>query len=480
MHSIDQIISYSYIPITENKVGTWRFSEPFFDEKTSPCSFHCPINQEISHIMILLENKKYKEAFLNMFEKNPLLYTTGSVCPAFCKQNCNRKEIDSSIDINNIESYLGKMFIDYDISETLSNEKRDDRICIIGFGPAGISLSYQLAKKGFIVDVFEKMEKGGGMPIYGIPDIRLDKKIAEKEIKRIEAIKKINVYYSTEIKKDDIEKLKKEYKRVIVATGLQDPVKIEGLEDVYYGIDVLIKYHTKKFSFPSNGHYLVLGGGNTAMDVALYLLNNSNKVDIIARRDVLRAFEKEVEEVKKLGANIIFKAELKEWDKKRGGALININGKEDKIKADGIFICFGQKDKNFTDLKNIEKIGDIGGFEANLSTAIASGLKKAYEIIGIEKENKNIKIATIEMINKDIIEKKDKTEIINNETLIEEASRCIKCGICTECKVCETFCPDLAIDVNKRPEFDYDYCKGCGICYMECPRGVISLREVNR
>jgi len=479
MQSINLEISYSYIPITENKVGTWKFNEPFIEEKIPPCSFNCPITQEIREVMILIENKKYEESFLKMFDKNPLLYTTGTVCPAFCRQNCNRKEIEDPIAINEIEAYLGKEFINYDIKNIIKNEKKDKKVCIIGFGPAGISLSYQLAKEGYQVEVFEKMPRGGGIPYYGIPDLRLDKKILEKEVKRIESIKNIKVNYNHNISPEDLKKLNKEYDHVVVATGMWEPLKPENIDGkILYGIETLINYHTKKYIFPQNGHYFVLGGGNTAMDVALYLLKNSNKVDIIVRRDVLRAFEKEIEEVKRLGANFIFKSSLKKWNEKEKRAIILSEDKEREMNVDGVFACFGQIDEVFKKV-DIDKIGDLGGYDANVSTAIFSGLKKAFEIMGKELE-KNDKIAKIDLINKDIIEKKPYKEIKDKETLRYEAQRCIKCGTCTACKVCETFCPDFAINVNDKAEFDYDYCKGCGICYTECPRGVISLREVNR
>ncbi len=281
-------------------------------------------------------------------------------------------------------------------------------------------------------------------------------------------------------------KFKKDYDYVILAVGTQNSIQSTH-DNVLNGFDVLKKYHKGNFKFPKNGHQLVLGGGNTAMDVASYLLKNENEVTILVRREKLRAFEDEINLVKGLGANIIPLAEMKLWNSKSKKAYINIANNEEIWDIDKVFVCFGQDvDEEWKDIvkmdKSVIKIGDTSTIDSTVVHAIASGYHAAHDILIQNGLNTPItvekRVADESMINVEYWKLNKKKALDPKLNFKEEAERCMQCGTCTACGVCETFCPDLAVCVDKEADFNYDYCKGCEICAEECPRGVISVREV--
>lgn len=483
MKKMQTPIAYSHIPITSNKVGSWRSNEPYLKEKKAPCQVECPIGQDIRSIMDLMQQGKDKEAFYLMVSKNPFLFTTGTVCPHFCEQGCNRQYIDQSLNISHIEKYLGQKYLYENISVLKEEKVLDKKVAIIGGGPSGISAAFQLALSGVKVDVFEREAELGGIVHFGIPDFRLKKEIFKKEIERVlNSFPEINLQLNTEIKPENLEEMKKNYDKIFLAAGLHSPIS-SNFNNVAYGLESLKNYHKKNFSFPAKGQYLVLGGGNTAMDVALYLLKSDNKVAILVRKNKnqMKAYAEEIQMVEQFGGKILDKSQLKSWNEEEKKAVLDLQGEETAYQADGIFVCFGQTEENMW--KNIEndskliKIGDISGIRASMADAVSSGRQTALNFMGkTEKTDTDEEIADIKKINVDYWN--DKTEL-RVENPFQEAHRCIQCGICTSCGVCETFCPDFtAKSKTEQVNFNYDYCKGCGICVEECPRGAISERGV--
>jgi NADPH-dependent glutamate synthase beta subunit-like oxidoreductase len=485
MRVMESLIAMSHKPITGNKVGSWRFVEPFLENKKAPCQAECPVGQDVRSVMDLVAKGQEKEAFYMMADKNPLLYSTGTVCPHYCEQGCNRQYVDAGLHISNIEKTLGKKFLDQSLSVLKKEQQIQKKVAIIGGGPAGISAAYQLARYSAEVDLFEREKELGGILRFGIPDLRLDKLILKKEIDRvIRSFPNIKVHSGQEIRPENLEKFKEKYDLILLAAGHHFPIP-SSFQNVWYGLEVLKKFHQKQYRFPAQGKYLVLGGGNTAMDVAFYLLEHQNQVSVLVRKEKqkMRAFSDEISMVEARGARIIDHAQLKDWDQASKRAVMNLNQKESRENIDGVFVCFGQKEENIWENieigEKLQKIGDISGENATVSNAVFSGYKTVHQWLFPNREDihsPDVKIITHKDMNMDYW--KHQTDF-RKDAVNAEAERCLQCGTCTSCGVCETFCPDFAIKTGeKEASFNYDYCKGCEICSFECPRGAVSIREV--
>ncbi|MGQ9706373.1 MAG: FAD-dependent oxidoreductase [bacterium] len=240
----------------------------------SPCKIACPASTNAHGYIALTSVGKYEEALALVRERLPFPGVLGRVCHHPCEQNCNRNEVDEPLSIAAIKRFLA----DYEIASgkeykpEVIVEKRDEKIAIIGAGPAGLTSAQDLAMKGYQVTVFERDSQPGGVMRTHLPDFRLPKDVLDREISYILNLD-IDIRTDTPIGKeftiDNI--LKDGYKAVIIATGASKSKRlpIPGIEaeGVLYGMDILKEVN--QGSRPRIGKKIVVvGGGNVAMDVA--------------------------------------------------------------------------------------------------------------------------------------------------------------------------------------------------------------------
>ena len=189
---------------------------------TAPCKATCPAHVSIQGYIALINEGKYREALELFKEAHPFPAICGRVCHHPCEGICTRGDVDEPIAIE----YLHRFLADVDLSKEEAyipkiKDPRDEKIAIIGAGPAGLTSAYYLRKQGYQVTVFEKLPVTGGMMSVGIPEYRLPREIIAAEV---QAIKNMGVEIKTGVTfGEDItfDALKKDgYKAVFMATGL--------------------------------------------------------------------------------------------------------------------------------------------------------------------------------------------------------------------------------------------------------------------
>lgn len=254
--------------------------------KKPMCKEGCPVNTPIPEVIKLLLDGNIKKAGEILFENNPLSVICSLVCPHEnqCEGHCVLGKKGNSVKISSIENYISDYYLS---SVDLIKEKNlNKRIAIIGSGPAGITISFILALKGYNITIFEAHDKIGGVLRYGIPEFRLPKDILEKLKKKlIELGVKIrpNTLIGPVITLDDL--FRDGYDAVFIGTGVWNPNKLnikgESLGHVHYAID----YLKNPDVYNLGNKVVVIGAGNVAMDVARTALRKGAKdVYIMYRR----------------------------------------------------------------------------------------------------------------------------------------------------------------------------------------------------
>ena len=517
-----------------NKTGSWRYFRPVHEEKLPPCNNACPADNNIQGFIKLIREEKLLDAWRLIKETSPFPGVCGRVCPHPCEKECNRAKYDEAMSIHALERMLADYALSEKVSDKPSAQTKKERIAVVGSGPAGLSCAYFLAKEGYQVTVFEALPEIGGMLRVGIPKYRLPRKVLDKEIADI---KNLGVTFKTDARIKDINELK-DYDAVFVGTGAHISRKLdvpgEKSDGVISGTEFLRKLNLDGKS-KIGKNVIVVGGGNTAIDAARSAIRLGAKATIVYRRtrDEMPAVEEEIEAAGKEGIKIVYLAaptkitaqggKIKEVEfvRMKLGAPdasgrkrpVPIKGSTFKMKADTVITAIGEssdlsllpKDVKLTEKGSKAKgIQVFGGGDAvtgagRVVDAIASGRRAAQSIIAYLQgktvepqpakelaryEDVNTayfpRQAAVRMPGLSVAKRISNFSEINRgipaEKGIHEAERCFSCGICRECNNCLYFCPDICVSKKDGTyEFDYDYCKGCGICSHECCAGVIQM-----
>lgn len=344
--------------------------------KNARCKANCPINTEIPEVVKLFKEGKISEAGEILFNNNPLSAACAIVCPHEdqCKGNCIRGIKSEPVSFCEIEEYISKEYL-YNIKFENVN-KRDERIAIIGAGPAGITLSIILARKGFKVTLFDAHEKIGGVLRYGIPEYRLPNSMIDRyEEILIELGVKIrpNTLIGPVITLDKL--FYDGYKAVFIGTGVWNPktlnIKGESLGNVHYAIDYLKSPQV----YNLGKKVAVIGAGNVAMDAArVAKRSGAEEVYIVYRKgfENMPCTKVELEEAKEDGVKFeLFKAPLELTEEgikyietkneiSEDGRVntVSLEGTEGVLNCDSIIIAVSQSPR-----KNI--VANTTGLETN-------------------------------------------------------------------------------------------------------------------
>ena len=224
----------------ESEKASVVFIHDTYKTGTSPCKASCPAHLPVQAYLKKAHEGKYAEALALIKLQNPFPAVCGRICNKRCEEACTRGTVDKAVSIDAVKKFVSDLEIKqehrYIPEKVVANLLGDfqEKIAIIGAGPAGLSAAYYLALKGFKPTVFEKNSRPGGMMMYGIPSYKLEKDVLDAEIDVIKQLG-VEIKCNVEVGKDiTIEGLKKEgYKAFYVAIGCQGG-KRPGVPHVFF------------------------------------------------------------------------------------------------------------------------------------------------------------------------------------------------------------------------------------------------------
>lgn len=497
-------------PIDAIVTGELRRKKPYWTnrESAAPCTYYCPVHIPTVDRLRLIREGRIDEAYELLLEYTPLPASVcGAVCPNLCMENCSRGDVDDSINMQ----VLGRAVKNFPAPETAPPLGK--KVAVIGGGPAGMNVSWQLAMAGIEAHIFEQDNKIGGKLAQVIPWERLPQAIWDQEVKRFTETPNISVNLNTEMTKEKFAQLQDEYDYIVIAAGTHLPRRLTfpGSDKVLTALDFL--KNAKSDNPPGVGkEVVVIGAGNVGCDVACeaYRLG-AEKVTLVDIQKPL-AFGHERKAAEQYGATFKWPVITKEVTDE---GLVTEDG--ELIPAQTVFISIGDVpalsflpdnvetvtvggatwiSTNSAHLTSDSKVLAVGDVEKpGLATdALGSGKTAAEYIIAdvTGKEWKPFKKALIPQQALTI------THYIPDEiqaTESNQAERCLSCASCRDCHLCETICPTGAITRNELQaeslsggiatlEVDYEYisddeaCIGCGFCSDTCPCGIWTMHPM--
>ena len=533
------------------RTGQWATEQPHRQQMVPPCNHICPAGNNVQGFLNALANEDVDKALDILLRTSPFPSVCGRACPAPCMQNCNRIELDGAVNVRQLERYAG----DNGKVTVRPSAERDEKIAIIGSGPAGLTAAWHLARYGYRVKIFESGPEVGGLLRTGIPEFRLPDDIVSYEIDRILNLG-VEVETDHPIDRQTILDLTRDNDAVLVATGQQDQrdlqLGMDRVDAVVQGIDFLDRVHRNKVRVDGED-IVVIGGGNTAMDAARSALRlGAASVCVVYRRTraEMPAISEEIDETLEEGIAIDYltqpmalhedptdgvrrhyrltcrRMELGEADASGRRSPREIADSDFDLPCHRIILALGQSPDlsvfpEGTEVREgaqllglletpVFAVGDLATREGTVAGAIGSGRRSAvriHNILGGEQieiskhaeAQRDVDVWRDEVIRADAMKLHlfERQAVVEGESLpaekrrstfdeihmgldnTAEAARCLSCGVCNECDLCITYCPEGMLKrVGHHFEFDYSYCKGCGVCAAECPRNVIVMSHL--
>jgi len=521
-----------------NKTGSWRTERPVYVDRLPPCNAQCPAGEDIQGWLFHAESGAYEAAWRHLTRDNPFPAIMGRVCYHSCEGACNRGRIDTAVGINSVERFLGDEALKRGWRFDPPAKESGNHVLIVGAGPSGMSAAYHLRRLGHAVTVIEAGPAMGGMMRFGIPKYRLPRDVLDAEMQRIVEMG-VTVKLGTKVDDLTRTMEQGGYDATFLAVGAHIAKRaFIPAKDSSRILDAVAVLRSMEGEAPPmlGRRVVVYGGGNTAIDVARTAkrLGATEAVIVYRRtREKMPAHDFEVEEALEEGVKVKWLSTIKE----SSGGWLTIErmelddkgnpqptGQFETLEADSVVLALGQ-DVDLSLLGGVPGLklddgvvavdpatmmtgraglfagGDMVPAERNVTVAIGHGKKAARHIDAwlhgarLEPAPKHA-LATFERVNPwyysdapqkvrpqlDIARRTSSFDEVqgglSEDNALFEARRCLSCGNCFECDNCYGVCPDNAVvklGPGNRFRFDYDYCKGCGVCVAECPCGAIEM-----
>ena len=520
-----------------NRTGSWRTERPVYVDRLPPCNNACPAGENIQKWLYYAESGDYETAWRTLTQDNPLPAVMGRVCYHPCEGACNRAQIDEAVGINSVERFLGDTAIRNGWTFASPQAETGKRVLIVGAGPSGLSAAYHLRRMGHAIEIHEAGPFAGGMMRFGIPKYRLPRDVLDAEIKRITDLGvtlKLNSKVNRITDSMKAGKFDAAFLAVGAHIGKRAYIPAGSAAKILDAVSLLRSMEGE--DRPLLGRRVVVyGGGNTAIDAARTAkrLGATEAIIVYRRtRDRMPAHDFEVEEALQEGIMMKWLSTIKRMDE---GVLTvekmqldekgfpQPTGEFETLETDSLVLALGQD----VDLSLLDEVpglqikdgvvqvdtnmmtghagifagGDMVPSERTVTVAVGHGKKAARHINAWLRGEAYIaperhELASIDKMNSWYYADAPKTvrpmlEIVRRQSTFEEvqggldetnalyeARRCLSCGNCFECDNCYGVCPDNAViklGSGKRFRFNYDYCKGCGVCAQECPCGAIKM-----
>jgi NADPH-dependent glutamate synthase beta subunit-like oxidoreductase len=520
-----------------NHTGTWRTSRPQYVDRLPPCNAACPSGENIQDWLYHAESGDYEQAWRVLTQENPFPAIMGRVCYHPCETACNRGKLDNAVGINSVERFLGDEAIRRGWKFDKPAQPSGKKVLIVGAGPSGLSAAYHLARQGHQVEIHDAGPVAGGMMRFGIPKYRLPRDVLEAEVQRILDLG-VTLKLNTRVANIEDSMKAGGFDAAFLAVGAhigrRAYIPAGDAAHILDAVSVLRSMEGEEK--PQLGRRVVVyGGGNTAIDVARTArrLGATETVIVYRRtREKMPAHDFEVEEALQEGIMIKWLSTIKHADE---GSLTlekmrldekgfpQPTGEFETLAADTLVLALGQ-DVDLSLLDGIPGLevkdgvvqvnanmmtgrpgifagGDMVPSERTVTVGVGHGKKAARHIdawlrgAAYQPAPKH-ELASFEMLHTWYFSDAPKTvrptlDIIRRQSSFDEvqggldegnalfeARRCLSCGNCFECDNCYGVCPDNAViklGPGKRFKFNFDYCKGCGMCVAECPCGAIKM-----
>ena len=521
-----------------NHTGTWRTERPAYVDRLPPCNHACPAGENIQGWLYHAESGDYEQAWRALTLDNPLPAVMGRVCYHPCESACNRGTLDLPVGINSVERFLGDEAIRHRWAFDKPARSSGRHVLVVGAGPSGLSAAYHLRRLGHAVTIFEAGPMAGGMMRFGIPKYRLPREVLDAEVQRILAMG-VELRLDSRIANilDTMQAEKFDAAFLAVGAHIARRAYIPAGEASRIVDAVTVLRSMEGEDKPLLGRRVVVyGGGNTALDVARTArrLGATEAIIVYRRtREKMPAHDFEVEEALQEGVMMKWLSTIRQVND--GGSLIvekmvldekgfpQPTGEFETLEADSLVLALGQ-DVDLSLLDGVPGLGirdgvvqvgrnmmtghrgifaggDMVPSERTVTVAVGHGKKAARHIDAWLSGNEYLpppkhELAAFDKLNTwyytdapktvqpvlDIIRRQSTFDEVqgglNESNALLEARRCLSCGNCFECDNCYGVCPDNAViklGPGKRFQFNYDYCKGCGLCAAECPCGAIQM-----